>query len=88
MSFPTTVTGFYCETMTDNLQACKVVNDILDFAGEEDHRRVCNCGLTETGQQAVKNIADPKPAPHLCLHGDQFSGKQRGKHPALCCMKR
>ena len=53
-------TGFRCETLTDNPQVRKAVDDILlDFAGEENPRRTCNYGLTEAGKQALRDAADP-----------------------------
>ena len=53
------VTGFRYETLTDDPQVQKAVDDIiLDFAGEENPRRVCNYGLTEAGKQALRDAAD------------------------------
>ena len=58
------VTGFRYETLTDDPQVRKAVDDILlDFAGEENPRRACNYGLTETGRKAMKDVADPS-LPH------------------------
>lgn len=58
------VTGFRYETLTDDPQVRKAVDDILlDFAGEENPRRACNYGLTETGKQALRDAADPS-LPH------------------------
>ena len=52
-------TGVRFETLTDNPQVRKAVDDILlDFAGEENPRRVCNYGLTEAGRQALEDTAD------------------------------
>ena len=57
-------TGFRFETLTDDPQVRKAVDDILlDFAGEENPRRACNYGLTETGKQALRDTADPSK-PH------------------------
>lgn len=48
-------TGFRFETLTDDPEVKKAVDDILlDFAGEDNSRRTCNYGLTETGKQALK----------------------------------
>ena len=59
-----TVTGFRYETLTDDPQVRKAVDDIiLDFAGEENPRRACNYGLTEAGKQALRDAADPS-LPH------------------------
>ena len=53
-------TGFRHETLTDDPQARKAVDDILlDFAGEENPRRACSYGLTEAGRQALRDAADP-----------------------------
>lgn len=58
------VTGFRYETLTDDPQVRKAVDDIiLDFAGEENPRRACNYGLTEAGKQALRDAADPS-LPH------------------------
>lgn len=58
------VTGFRYETLTDDPQVRKAVDDILlDFAGEENPRRACNYGLTEAGKQALRDVADPS-LPH------------------------
>ena len=52
-------TGFRFETLTDDPEVKKAVDDILlDFAGEDNSRRTCNYGLTETGKQALT----PPPA--------------------------
>ena len=57
-------TGFRYETLTDDPEVKKAVDDILlDFAGEENPRRVCNYGLTEAGKQALRDAADPSK-PH------------------------
>ena len=57
-------TGFRHETLTDDPQVRKAVDDILlDFAGEENPRRACNYGLTEAGHQALRDTADPN-LPH------------------------
>ena len=54
-------TGFRFETLTDDPQVRKAVDDILlDFAGEENPRRACNYGLTEAGHQALRDAADPR----------------------------
>lgn len=48
-------TGFRFETLTDDPEVKKAVDDILlDFAGEDNSRRTCNYGLTETGKQALR----------------------------------
>ena len=52
-------TGFRHETLTDDPDVKKAVDDILlDFAGEENPRRACNYGLTEAGKQALRDAAD------------------------------
>ena len=52
-------TGFRCETLTDDPQVRKAVDDILlDFAGEDNPRRACNYGLTEAGKQALRDAAE------------------------------
>ena len=57
-------TGFCYETLTVAPEVKKAVDDILlDFAGEENPRRVCNYGLTEAGKQALRDAADPSK-PH------------------------
>lgn len=57
-------TGFRFETLTDDPELKKSVDDILlDFAGEENPRRACNYGLTEAGKQALRDAADPS-LPH------------------------
>ena len=57
-------TGFRFETLTDDPQVRKMVDDILlDFAGEGNPRRACNYGLTEAGCQALRDAADPSK-PH------------------------
>ena len=57
-------TGFRFETLTDDPHVWEAVDDIvLDFAGEENPRRACNHGLTETGKQALRDAADPN-RPH------------------------
>lgn len=50
-------TGFRFETLTDDPEVKKAVDDILlDFAGEDNSRRPCNYGLTETGKQALSRL--------------------------------
>ena len=57
-------TGFRYETLTNDPQVRKAVDDVLlDFAGEENPRRACNYGLTEAGKQALRDAADPNK-PH------------------------
>lgn len=57
-------TGFRYETLTDDPEVKKAVDDIvLDFAGEVNPRRACNYGLTEAGKQALRDAADPSK-PH------------------------
>ena len=57
-------TGFRFETLTDEPKVKTAVDDILlDFAGEENPRRACNYGLTEAGNQALRDAADPD-SPH------------------------
>lgn len=52
-------TGFRHETLTDDPQVKKAVDDIvLDFAGEENPKRVCDYGLTEKGMQMLRDAAD------------------------------
>ena len=54
------VTGFQCETLTDDPAVRKAVDDALyDLHGEENPRRVCNYGSTEVGKQQLENVADP-----------------------------
>ncbi|MGO5022375.1 hypothetical protein ACTQ4E_04685 [Lawsonibacter sp. LCP25S3_G6] len=63
LSFRNT-TGFRYETLTDDPQVRKAVDDIiLNYAGEENPKRVCNYGLTEKGMQALRDVADPS-LPH------------------------
>lgn len=51
-------TGFRFETLTDDPEVKKAVDDILlDFAGEDNSRRTCNYGLTETGKQALTLVS-------------------------------
>ena len=57
-------TGFRYETLTDDPQVRKAVDDIiLNYAGEENPKRACNYGLTEKGMQALRDVADPS-LPH------------------------
>ena len=57
-------TGFKHETLSEDPEVKKAVDDILlDFAGEENPRRTCNYGLTEKGLQALRDVADPS-LPH------------------------
>ena len=57
-------TGFRYETLSEDPEIKKAVDDILlDFAGEENPRRTCNYGLTEKGLQALRDVADPS-LPH------------------------
>ena len=57
-------TGFRFETLTDDPEVKKAVDDILlDFAGEDNSRCTCNYGLTETGKQPLRKAADPS-IPH------------------------
>ena len=57
-------TGFRYETLTDDPQIRKAVDDIiLNYAGEENPKRACNYGLTEKGMQALRDVADPS-RPH------------------------
>ena len=57
-------TGFRYETLTDDPQVKKAVDDIiLDFAGEENPKRVCDYGLTEKGMQMLRDAANPS-LPH------------------------
>ena len=57
-------TGFRYETLSDDPQVRKAVDDIiLNDAGEENPKRVCNYGLTEKGMQALRDVADPS-LPH------------------------
>ena len=62
-------TGFRFETLTDDPEVKKAVDDILlDFAGEDNSRRTCNYGLTETGKQLLGKPqipAFPTPMPGL-----------------------
>lgn len=53
-------TGFRYETLTDDPEVKKAVDDIvLDFAGEGNPHRACNYGLTEAGKQALRDVRDP-----------------------------
>ena len=50
-------------------------NIILDFAGEEDPRRICSYGMAEKRMQALRDVADPSPplycnTPQEQIHGD------------------
>ena len=57
-------TGFKHETLSEDPEIKKAVDDILwDVAGEENPRRTCNYGLTEKGLQALRDVADPS-LPH------------------------
>ena len=57
-------TGFRYETLTDDPQVKKAVDDIiLDFAGEENPNRVCDYGLTEKGMRMLRDAANPS-LPH------------------------
>ena len=57
-------TGFRYETLTDDPEVKKAVDDIvLDFAGEGNPHRACNYGLTEAGKQALRDVRDPS-RPH------------------------
>lgn len=57
-------TGFRYKTLTGDPQVRKAVDDIiLNYAGEENPKRVCNYGLTEKGMQALRDVADPS-LPH------------------------
>lgn len=63
LSFRNT-TGFRYQTLTDDPQVRKAVDDIiLNYAGEENSKRECNYGLTEKGMQALRDVADPS-LPH------------------------
>lgn len=47
-------TGFRYETLTEDPQIRKAVDDIiLDFSGEENLRRACSYGLTEKGMEQI-----------------------------------
>ena len=53
-------TGFRFEMLADDPAVRKAADDLLlDFAGEENPRRACNYGMTETGKQALREAADP-----------------------------
>ncbi len=53
-------TGFRHETLTDDPEVKKAVDDILlDFAGEDNPRRAYNYGLTEAGKQALRDASAP-----------------------------
>ncbi len=57
-------TGFRYETLTEDPQIRKAVDDIvLNFSGEENPRRACSYGLTEKGMQMLREVADPS-LPH------------------------
>jgi hypothetical protein len=52
--------GFRFETVTDDPAVRKAVDDLVyNEFGENNPRRVCNYGLTDTGKQKLKNAADP-----------------------------
>lgn len=54
------ITGFRFETLTDDPEVKKAVDDILlDFAGEGNPRRTCNYGLTEEGKRRLQAAAEP-----------------------------
>ena len=53
-------TGFRYETLTDDPQVRKDVDDIiLDFAGEDNPQQAGDYGLTKKGLQMIRNAADP-----------------------------
>ena len=53
-------TGFRFETLTNDPEVKKAMDDILlDFAGEDNPRRACNYGLTEEGLRQLQAAADP-----------------------------
>lgn len=58
-------TGFRFETLTNDPEVKKAVDDILlDFAGEDNPRRACNYGVTEEGLRQLQAAADPgRPIP-------------------------
>lgn len=57
-------TGFRHETLTDDPQVRKAVDDILwDFVGEENPRRARSYGLTNAGKQIPRNTSAPEK-PH------------------------
>lgn len=59
-------TGFRLEALTDDPEIKKAMDDILlDFAGEDSSRRICNYGPTETERQTLGKTADPN-IPHIC----------------------
>jgi len=68
-------TGFRFETLTNDPEVKKAVDDILlDFAGEDNPRRACNYGLTEEGLRQLQAAADP---------GRPHTGGGRGGPPHL-----
>lgn len=57
-------TGFRHETLTDDPTVRKAVDDLLlDYAGEDNPRRLCNYGLTEHGKEALEDARNPN-IPH------------------------
>lgn len=78
-------TGFRFETLTDDPEVKKAVDDILlDFAGEDNSRRTCNYGLTETGNgPALKScriwqLGPSAPAAMRFIGLDRMSGEYGG----------
>lgn len=54
------ITGFRFETLTDDPEVKKAVDDILlDFGGEGNPRRTCNYGLAEEGKRQLQAAAEP-----------------------------
>ena len=52
----------HCLTLSKYVSTA-ALHILLDFAGEDNSRRTCNYGLTETGKQALRKAADPS-IPH------------------------
>lgn len=58
-------TGLRWEVLTDDLEVHKQIDDLLyNLYGEDNPRRSCNYGMTETGKQALRDAADPS-RPHI-----------------------
>lgn len=58
-------TGLRWEVLTDDLEVDKQIDDLLyNLYGEDNPRRSCNYGMTETGKQALRDAADPS-RPHI-----------------------
>lgn len=67
---------------SQRIQGRKAVNNIiLDFAGEEDPRRICSYGMAEKRMQALRDVADPSPPLYLRLVCDDRLQYSPGTNP-------